>query len=1106
MDIIQLNNEDRLNQSFSSNYSTKSRRRNENQPTILDKLREFFTLLNSVESEGNSLNRNFIVTGEKGSGKSSLIEYFLSFDIFPKKLPDSDISFKIQILSKDVDEISFNCQNQNMNYLNIETLPTEKFATKLGLITVNGQKYFENSAELQKYYSEVGISSLKNEHNLIDYIIFSDKKISEYSDNNLINLQNVFLNFSVYEIGLEKLNDDNSFTEEIINLNNKTVLLCVNSRKYNTIQENLEIIKNKFSLRDNDNILIIFNKPIEIESQKHYDEVEKYCKDSKLNFCFVNMRSKEERYLFDKISDYQRYEHKFYKEVSFFKNILKNEVYGYMGIFTNMFKIVLNDLVKNKDTIEHLITNSLVKMFNELRSLGDGNDSDLKIKKEKLKSSFKNLILNSKINLQMQNSLIKSFIENILHGVDIEEKKIQEKFESSKFIREMIQVYSTNFTKICYDSTTISNLINSQFVTGMTSKDELLKKINSVLINTILEKSKSALKNIFIETIKEMNIKEITENIDRSFPFSKSEFKNNLSETIQDAYSQQMREAYKIINYYNELEDNLLLFSKQEYMEEFSRFYEDVLMKNKFVFDDKFTDFLKPFLSKICRDKMNTILENTCKIFSYYYYAKLSYKLEQFSFEEIITSNFQGSLDQSLRLEEGEDMKHNRECVKNELDIIFNMHDLFKNLIAEIQSSKAVPFISDLCFGSPAKGISGSILNQKFSRSNSGIKNKKPAVRNIESYEYLLKKKKISFEEWESNSAHESLFDSKINRSLCFQNVAIEDDDINRKFTKQTRQSTELFDINGKEENLNELTEISSIVKFASNEIAMICDNTNQIKVFNCESNLIEKEIVDNIPNGKFLENNRYLNVGDKVYIAGGKTPDGKISKLFIELKRPENEISRLPDLIENLSGNSMIYAPEENSIILVGGTDSKNTFIYQIPEKKWNDFGRLRIKREDPSLFLLNNSTIICFGGIKCNDERKFANLIEYKLIYENHWKSCNFDINDSLINFTKLSGAGIIPVSEHQLIINGGYNSEDMSDEKNAYKMSILSDYPLKLKVEISEESESKGENKILSWFPENNYVLSEDKKSFFNFNLDEEIILYNLENKDFYVIQSN
>ena len=1103
MNTIQLNNEDRLNQSFFSTYSTKSKRKNENQPQILEKLREFFTLVNSVESEGNSLNRNFIVTGEKGCGKSSLIEYILSFDIFPKKLPDSDISFKIQLSSEDVDEILFNYQNQNMKNINTEPSPTQKIATKLCTINVNGKKFFENIDELQKYYSEVGISSLKNEHNFINYLIFPGKNSSEYSENNLNNLQNVFLNFTVYEIGIEKLNDNNYITEEISNLSNKTILLCVNSKKYSTIQENLEIIKNKFSFNDNDNILIIFSKPIEIESQKHYDEIEKYCKDSKLNFCFVNMRSKEERFLFDKISDYQRYEYKFYKEISFFKNLLKNEVYGYIGIFTNLLKIVLNDLVKNKDNIENLITNSVLKIFNELRSIGDGNDSDLKIKKEKLKSSFKNLIINSKIYLEIQNSLIKSFIENILYGVDIEDKNIQEKFESSSFIREMIKVYTTNFTKICNDPTTSSNLINSQFVTGITSKDELIKKINSVLVNGILEKSKSALKNIFCGTINQININEITDNINKSFPNSKSEYKNNLLETILDAYSQQLSEAYKIINYYNELEDYLFLFSKQEYMKEFSRLYEDVLMNNKFKLDDKFTDFLKHFLSKICRDKMNTILENTCKIFSYYYYEKLSYKLEQLSFEEIITNNFQESLDQYLRLEDGDNIKYNRECIKNELDVILNIHDLFKNLITEIKSSQAMPFISDLYFSSAAKEISGSILNHKFSKSNIGINNNKPAVRDIEYYEFLFKKKKIRFEEW---SAHEYLFDSKNNRSLCFPNVGIEDDNIDRKFTKQTRQSTERFSINDNEENLNELTEISSFVKFVRNEIVMVCDNTNEIKVFNYDTNLIKKEIIDNIPSTKFLENNRYLNVGNKVYIAGGKKSHGEISKLFLELKRPENEISVLPDLIEYPSGNSMIYAADENSIISVGGTDSKNTFIYQLKERKWNDFGKLRIKREDPSLFLLNNSTIICFGGIKYENEKKFSNLIEYKLTFENHWKNCNIETNNSLMNLTKLCGSGIIPISEHHLMINGGYNIADMSDEKNTYKLSICSDYPLKLNLEKSEENEFKGGNKILSWFPENNYVLSEDKKCFFNFNLDEEIILYNVANKDFYVIQSN
>jgi len=86
----------------------------------------------------------------------------------------------------------------------------------------------------------------------------------------------------------------------------------------------------------------------------------------------------------------------------------------------------------------------------------------------------------------------------------------------------------------------------------------------------------------------------------------------------------------------------------------------------------------------------------------------------------------------------------------------------------------------------------------------------------------------------------------------------------------------------------------SKILK--ENETVMIWDSTDFISVFSFKEWKITKEQVKGIPYKTFLENNRFIQNNDKVYITGGLYNDSP-SNLFICLERPNNTISKLKEL-----------------------------------------------------------------------------------------------------------------------------------------------------------------------------------------------------------------
>jgi polynucleotide 5'-kinase involved in rRNA processing len=73
-------------------HRTSSMRLNNQPRSQISQILEVFELLKSVEIQKEKVYPNFIVTGDKGSGKTSFIEYITGLDLFPRSFYSKTVS------------------------------------------------------------------------------------------------------------------------------------------------------------------------------------------------------------------------------------------------------------------------------------------------------------------------------------------------------------------------------------------------------------------------------------------------------------------------------------------------------------------------------------------------------------------------------------------------------------------------------------------------------------------------------------------------------------------------------------------------------------------------------------------------------------------------------------------------------------------------------------------------------------------------------------------------------------------------------------------------------------------------------------------------------
>jgi hypothetical protein len=279
-------------------------------------------------------------------------------------------------------------------------------------------------------------------------------------------------------------------------------------------------------------------------------------------------------------------------------------------------------------------------------------------------------------------------------------------------------------------------------------------------------------------------------------------------------------------------------------------------------------------------------------------------------------------------------------------------------------------------------------------------------------------------------------------------------------------------------------------------ELVMIWDSTDIISVYCFNSNKIMKEKVEDIPYEMFLENNRYINIGKKVYISGG-TYEDKPCNLFIVLDRPKNTITELRDLPIKVIRQSLA-AVGSNHIITVGGTNNTLCFTFSINRNQWNPIQTLNEAHEDSTVFVLNNDYVFCFGGkqnnsIDCLFESLHFNIqfecMDLSKLFWNPVKLANKAAIGTQIfeDLLYISGSGLI-LLENCILLCGGYNSKNSNEYRYIFS-ATFENRDTSFETNINRFDKVNLENS--NWFPEPVFV--ENKGKFYNFDLDGNMTIF-------------
>ena len=289
-------------------------------------------------------------------------------------------------------------------------------------------------------------------------------------------------------------------------------------------------------------------------------------------------------------------------------------------------------------------------------------------------------------------------------------------------------------------------------------------------------------------------------------------------------------------------------------------------------------------------------------------------------------------------------------------------------------------------------------------------------------------------------------------------------------------------------------------------EIVMIWDTTSFITIYNLITKSFKKENVFDIPYNLFLENNRYINLPQKVFVSGGVN-NFMCTNLFFVLERKSNKITRLSQLPLALTRHSLISL--NKCIFLVGGKNNKSCYVYSINKNKWEKLNTLNYEREDASLFCFNEM-LFCFGGIVNSKENYVDFLIEFTFLDERkaiYWNQIDINVkvnSEYVVDLLRLSGSGIIfsEILKNRIYISGGYNNEN-TDEVNYVFEFILIDVD---RDNVHCELVKRTDLHLCSpnWFQEENFISLQNK--YYNFDIDGNVHIFSMDMEKFFLQEYN
>ena len=270
------------------------------------------------------------------------------------------------------------------------------------------------------------------------------------------------------------------------------------------------------------------------------------------------------------------------------------------------------------------------------------------------------------------------------------------------------------------------------------------------------------------------------------------------------------------------------------------------------------------------------------------------------------------------------------------------------------------------------------------------------------------------------------------------------------------------------------------------------------------------EEIINNNQLNKLGMESVYCNGGNHLFIMGGIDDlSGENLGIFLDIDLINGNINNFTQIIPPKRNNSMTYIQEK--VYIVGGNDEK-CILYDMKNKKIDDFGKLNIKRFEPSL-IRHSNYLYCFDAFKKYNDKYSLERIKLNDLSIN-WEIIYPKISPSLTNtIYNQKFFGIVEDNLYNFIFLGGiYNNylEEKNDEnfdKNIYcmKYNILknivenSDIPFK-ELSLTEKT-------LLPLDDDNSILLFKDNKitkllkfSKINKNLDiEDLQIWHNKTKD-------
>jgi hypothetical protein len=924
-------------------------------------------------------------------------------------------------------------------------------------IILNNQLIFYSLNQFREHVNEnswpfdPSIITIRIEiHDFSQEKVYNSNQTENYTENNY---KLGSFDYNIFEVDLNQMKSFHTLAKLLPPLDNTAIILCHPSEKVNKFDTSIEIIK---KISDSCPLVVVFTKPENLASFSQIVGLKKKIQSVNetrwVKSTFLRLRNNEDRR--EEVS-------KFYlKETTFYQSeLLKSNSrrFGYEDISSLLLETITQNFGKNFNETKTIIEDRLEAYFKDFEDLGQTIPEENENKFENLKFKLKKLIIYLQSICEYYSDALKYYIETEIYQID---NMVDEDLTKCSLIKQFKIIYNdvipehikSNLSDLKKNMKIKSNL-NFNF-------NEFSKSLNSCRIKLLNEIDKSFTVPIFRENLESsktylfQKINEIFKNTSEDFIDKVSIFFESVFNIKEGEMMQNMKRNIEIeLNHSHNIYKNKALFS------EMKNFYTEKIFKNEFSFEfnEDYENFISKYLEKCLQFDMNKLIEQYSKFYIFDFYLKIIEFYKDKSIDFVIKQIINHDLE---IYKEKEEFKEKRVKLERSLNKLIK--------VLEIMTSIST-FTKHQNQGLDSSMMANSVYQSKVSNLNTSVNkfmHKLSSINtNMEKYKTRLEKfisvtsssleDEKKFEEPEENedfNLNETVPHQTENCFLTSEIIIGEEYNVGIPTKVQAKEVDYQL-----EDKLHEEIKFEKINRNdfnftppeSTHEVIMIWDNTNSISVYNIKENKLSHEYLNNIPGLSFLEDNRYLNIKNDVYIAGGSNENKIKQDKFIKLSRLSNTVHELKNIPIAVIRHSMIYLPTIKSILLLGGKDTRSSFIYSTTEDSWSFAGELKCERTDASLILVNQSLVLCLGGVKEKELRMDCFFIEAKIFDQEslnslvNWTEFAVKGDDQILtSLSYVSGFGAVILNDKSLILLGGYNLSSLEDEEKAYSLSIINE----------------------------------------------------------------